>query len=179
MHHTKRLLALLLTLILAFTLAMPAFAEDVPPEEPDPAMPVITVQPQDIGIKEFFIFIFGKAVTLSVQAYIPNGDEVGCQWYIDGKSIEGETGSTLQVRDEGDTRRYHVEVFNQTNPEDVVKSNSVRVESAREKLRKNLTFLFYPITLPLVALFELLLLFGITIVPLLTLPFAAIYGWLK
>ena len=41
MKLSKRLLALLLTLSLAFTLALPAFAED----EPDLAMPVVAVQP--------------------------------------------------------------------------------------------------------------------------------------
>ena len=123
MNHTKRLLALLLTLLLAFTLALPAFAEDDPPEEPDPAMPVITRQPQ-AGKWRFL-----EGVNISLEAQIPNGDPIGYIWHIryeDG-SEKSLTGYGLAILvDYGAT--FTVEVYNKANPEYRVTSESLRLE---------------------------------------------------
>jgi len=70
MRHTKALLSLLLTLALAFSLALPALAD-----EPDPAMPVIAKQPQSVTVKS------GESFTLTVEAEIASGGEIGYQWY--------------------------------------------------------------------------------------------------
>jgi len=109
MKTCKRLSALLLALLLAFGIASPAAAEieapdaelsvELPdaelsaeidvlsdaepspaspaPRDDNPAMPVITKQPQSITVK------CCEEFTLSVEAYIPNGDEVGYRWYIE------------------------------------------------------------------------------------------------
>ena len=62
MKRMKRLLALLLALALALILALPAFAE------PDPAMPVITVQPQNATIIEVLFYV--KETTIRVNAHV-------------------------------------------------------------------------------------------------------------
>jgi len=82
MKTVKRLFILLLSLALAFTLALPAFAED---DEPASPMPVITVQPERISTGIF------TEITLRVEAEIPNGDPLGYQWYdaFNKKPIEG------------------------------------------------------------------------------------------
>ena len=106
---------------LAFTLALPAFAED-----PDPAMPVITKQPQGGRIKP------NKTLTLSVQASIPNGDEIGYQWWCvhpDGKiSRIDTTAETTHHNAIRGTYSYYVEVYNRANPENKVTSETVQVE---------------------------------------------------
>lgn len=96
MSLTKKLFALLLALALALGLALPTFAGG----EPDPAMPVITKQPEDVKLN---VNLFGDAeFTLRIEAYIPNGDPVGYQWWYDLSNtgslyvpIEGATGSTF------------------------------------------------------------------------------------
>ena len=69
MKHTKRLLALLLTLVLALGLALPTFAST------NPAMPVITKQPQSVTV------LNGETYTFSIEAEIPNGDPLRYEWY--------------------------------------------------------------------------------------------------
>jgi len=117
----KKLLALLLTLALAFTLALPAFAED-----PDPAMPVITRQPKGLRVRN------GESFTLSVEATIPNGDEIGYQWYIVSSSLgrdiaKEDTAELTATIYGGQDYPYYVEVYNRSNPELRVKSNTVHV----------------------------------------------------
>ncbi len=89
----KKLLALLLTLVLAFALAAPAFAE-----EPEPPSAVnwdafyITEQPQSQIVPH------GEGFTLSVKVNAPEGVEVTYQWRnTHGDIVEGATSSTLQL----------------------------------------------------------------------------------
>jgi len=93
MKYHKHLCVLLLTLLLAFGIAPSAAAEteifDV--QSNDSAMPVITRQPESLTV------LCCEEFTLSVEAYIPNGDELGYQWYHGGSSIDGATGPTLTV----------------------------------------------------------------------------------
>ena len=119
MKPIKRLLALLLTLALAFALALPALAQD---EEPNPAMPVITVQPQGGRIRLY------ESVTVSIQAHIPNGDEPGYLWhcrYSDGSEESWYGGAQIEIYD---AASCYVEVYNKANPEYRVTSATVQVE---------------------------------------------------
>ena len=157
MKTAKTLLALALTLALTLTLALPAFAETDPSEEPDPAMPVITVQPEGVRVK------FGRFVTLSVQANIPNGDEIGYQWYCGDTKLDGETGASIRFRainiyqGSGD---YRIEVFSLTNEACSITSELARVEIDKTVYMNILTFLLYLmpvgtlVALPLIALHE-------------------------
>jgi len=123
MKRTKRLLAILLALALAFTLALPAFAED-----PDPAMPVITVQPQSVHVA-----YFNKGFTLFVEAYIPNGDAIGYRWVrIPPSGAEEKVGGnfasyTYTEWSAPETYYFYVEVYNRNNPELSVTSETVSV----------------------------------------------------
>ena len=130
MKQSKRLLALMLTLVLAFSLALPALAEDAdPPEEPNPAMPVITVQPVGGRARQYGI------TTLSVQAYIPNGDEIGYQWYRDNSDefyIWEEDGKSATLSDWSDSAAdYYVVVYNLNHPECSVTSETVHIDVYR------------------------------------------------
>ena len=80
----KRLLAVLLIFLLAFPVALAAFAEDEPAEEPNPAMPVITVQPVGGTVKK------GEKFTLSVQAHCPNGDKINWLYFHDWEIYDPE-----------------------------------------------------------------------------------------
>lgn len=86
MKHTKKLLALLLTALLAFALAAPAMAvdrDDITITGPTSAVP------------------FGQAFTLSVSVELPDGTEIeSYQWkffYGSSQQIEGATDSILRV----------------------------------------------------------------------------------
>jgi len=92
MKHIKKTLAVLLALILGMGLGVPAAAE-----EPDPSVPVITVQPVGVGV------LLGEDFTLSVQAHIPNGETVGYQWHIANPfniDIKDATGPELTLKAE-------------------------------------------------------------------------------
>ena len=168
MKHAKKLLALLLTLALALTLALPAFAEDEPPEEPNPAMPVITVQPQSVRVR------VNETFTLSVEAYIPNGDEIGYRWsgyglgYTpkDTKELTYTFGSWYQG-----TYEYTVEVFNLNNPELIITSEIAVVE-AYQTFRDRIEYWFAA------ALWGFWFFGGpFILVPLM--PFVWIYNWIR
>jgi len=124
MKHTKRLIALLLGIVLTFSLALPAFAEGDPPEEPDPAMPVITVQPKNVNVS------YREKFTLSVRAYISNGDRIGYLWRTaDGETIEDTSYPEFtRYSDVNWTGDYCVEVYNRDHPEYRVTSETVHVE---------------------------------------------------
>ena len=126
----KRLLALLLALVLAFGLAMPAIAQESLTEHSsanadttegsatkNPAMPVITVQPQVLMYND-------TSFEIRFEAHIPNGDPMGIRWYDAGTgwlvasdpaafwigvSVDflGLGGGTTQFR-------YYVEAYNRT-----------------------------------------------------------------
>ena len=89
MKHTKKLLAILLTFVLALTLGLPAFAE---------------VNWDDFrftkGASFKQIVKHGKSFTIFVEVNIPDGvDRVEYQWYriLNNKLIEGATTATLQL----------------------------------------------------------------------------------
>jgi hypothetical protein len=124
MKSTKRLLAILLVFLLTFGFAMPAIAEEEPPEEPLSAVPVITVQPQGgsaRGRNEF---------TLTVEAYIPNGSPLAYQWYrvVQSEHRARTGGKNLTVSGWGETHTYFVRVFNAANPDFYVISETATVE---------------------------------------------------
>ena len=93
MNFTKRILAVILTLALAFLLTLPAMAA-VNWNELS-----ITKQPQNLTIKN------GESFTLSVEVNVPAGAEVEYQWYRspfagsenDSTRISGATQPVLQL----------------------------------------------------------------------------------
>ena len=113
----KRILSILLVLALAFTLALPAFAED-----PDPAMPVITVQPEGVRVHPNRTFV------LSVEAYIPNGDPIRYLWYRDDGTAFASAAEVRRSESTLGTYNYYVVVINNANPEYSVTSETVQVE---------------------------------------------------
>jgi len=139
MKHAKKLLALLLTIALALSLALPAFAE----EEPNPAMPVITVQPQGGSQKAF-----RASFTVSVQAHIPNDDNIGYEWYRNGV-LTRQTGASMNdgLSSPG-TLEIYVVVYNRDNPEYRVTSQTVQCVleelSFLEKVHLEVNGLFKP-----------------------------------
>jgi len=120
----KKLLAILIALILALGIYTPAFAEMELPDEPHPAMPVIIVQPVggQVNLNENY--------KLSVEAHIPNGDEIGYRWYCNGEPMGQQAREWTSYRTRT-TADYHVVVYNRTNPEYSVTSETVRVEVYR------------------------------------------------
>jgi len=179
----KQYLRTLLTcaLILAMTLsfALPAFAED---NEPNPAVPVITVQPQGSSQKDS-----RATFSLSVGAHIPNGDAIGYAWYRDGALIpENETSAAAIRLTTPGTASIYVVVYNLEHPERSVTSETVQIElralSFWDKVRTTLSdisgaageVLQIPLKIlafPFVALIELLMLAAIVVLPLMAAPF--------
>jgi hypothetical protein len=129
---SKRLTALLLALALALTFALPALAEGES-EEPNPAMPVITVQPQTVRVKA------NRDFTLSVKAHIPNGDEIGYWWWDDTYS-RSPIGSTEKIKLNRNPFTYsiYVEVYNAAHPEYSVTSEIACVEVYRPAIEDSL-----------------------------------------
>ena len=80
----KKLLAALLVLVLALSLALPAMAAVNWNEFR------ITKEPRDITIK------YGDSFTLSVEVRVPEGVEAEYEWYSDGK-IENATAPELRL----------------------------------------------------------------------------------
>jgi len=121
MKQSKRLLASLLALLLALGLGLPALAVDEPPEEPDPAMPVITVQPY--GAREGHLIL-----SFRVEAYIPNGDEPGFLWVGPGTDAYSEIRQNMYVFAVPGANDYYVEVYNRSSPEYRVVSDTASVD---------------------------------------------------
>jgi|GEM_PF-2514947 len=92
MKNMKRLLAVVLVVALVLTsLVLPIQAQD---ETDYSARPVITRQPISVEGQPF------QRLTLRVEAYIPNGDRIGFQWYYQPvlgspNILEGETSASL------------------------------------------------------------------------------------
>jgi len=162
MKQPKKLIALLLTLVLAFGLMLPALAEGeteaetdpVAPvvtmqEEADPAMPIITVQPQGGRIRA------GKNFSLSVEAHIPNGDEIGFRWRVStGRVANTQTISIMASNPE--TYTVYVEVYNRSNPEYVVVSQTATVNvyyNVLDWIGVGAGVLLLPVTLPALFVF--------------------------
>jgi len=146
MKLTKRILASLLALALALTLALPAFAEN----EPNPAIPVITVQPEGGRVRT------GQSITLSVEAHIPNGDEIGFRWYDSQRNrLVDAQHASLDFTFPG-TYTYYVEAYNVSNPEYAVTSQTVTVEAyygALDWAGAGSGILLLPLTLPALFIF--------------------------
>ena len=121
----KRLLALLLTLLLAMGIAPFAFAQEDEPLAPDPVAmtPVITQQPQGFRVST----VHGSTMPVRVQAHIPNGDTVGYRWYRNGELFTTHESITLSTRSPA-AADYHVVVFNRDHPEYYITSETVRAE---------------------------------------------------
>ena len=137
MKLLKRLPVSLLVIALALGLALPALAID------DPAMPVITAQPQDVSIKS------NRRIVLSVEAHIPNGDEIGYQWYRGSKMLDGQTGARLEIKLAAptDSGLYYVVVCNRGDEAFNVTSASANVKVSQTLFQQFLTWLllFMPI----------------------------------
>ncbi|MCL2195764.1 MAG: hypothetical protein FWB76_07430 [Oscillospiraceae bacterium] len=108
MKHAKKLLAILLAmLVLGSIAAVPAAANDVPA-----GTPVITQQPSPLE----FTIVAGETFTLSVQAYIPNGDPVAFQWMRGSSVLVNHTQATYtrttDARATSGVLQYHVRVYN-------------------------------------------------------------------
>ena len=88
MKLTKHILAALLALALALTLALPVFAEN----EPNPVMPVITVQPVGQTIKH------GDSFTLSVEVSVPAGVKVVSYFWQEAHSGGAGAGTESVLR---------------------------------------------------------------------------------
>ena len=141
MSHSKKLLALLLSLVLALGLAVPAFAAG----EADEAMPVITKQPEDVVVAAKFFYVPAE-YTLSVEAYCPNGDPVGYQW-CDAVPITGAVDSAYTSRFGSSSARkytYYCIVYNAKEGFDSeyrVTSNVVYVSQREDALSLGVTLL--------------------------------------
>ena len=136
----KKLVSVLLAVLLAAGLFVPAMAEEEDPTPISP-MPVITAQPQNIR----FRYTFEPSTTeFSVEAYIPNGDPIGYEWHK--KTIFGDTTlygesdtywfSPLKLWDQG---QYYVVVYNKDDP-------TCRVTSETARLNVDLAWYFIPVT---------------------------------
>ena len=115
MKYAKKWLTLLLALAMGLAPAMPAFAA----AEPNPAMPVITM---DMLI-DMAPVKYGKQyrLDLTIQAVIPNGDPIGYQWYewyegvLDPRAIPGANAPSYTVHSMntgGANPSYYCVVFN-------------------------------------------------------------------
>ena len=109
MRFAKRFLALLLVISLGLGFAAHCFAED---DDVDGAMPVITKQPESAKVP-----LTQKRDPVTIEAYIPNGDAIGYQWYdASGKTpveIEGATDSSMPIK--YSYRSYYCVVYNQND----------------------------------------------------------------
>jgi len=123
MKFTKRMLAAILALAMALTLCLPAMADDeIPPEEPNPAMPVITMMLQGARVK------YGQPLTLTAEAYVPNGDAVRYEWY--GPMSRRGSGASLTIDkvNQYDAGNYLLYVYNASDKSCYVKAELVRVD---------------------------------------------------
>ena len=127
MKRFKKLLVLLLSFIFVFGLALPVLAQESILEHSEatenPAMPVITVQPQGGRVRVY------EAIRLSVQASIPNGESVSYRWYRENNDIEYfDTATLLYTEAKPGDFYFYVEVYNRNHPEYSVISEIVRIE---------------------------------------------------
>jgi len=118
MKLAKKLAALLLTLALAFSLALPAFAETDAPA----MMPIITRQPKNHRMRASTRGTYD----LGIYAYIPNGDPVMYRLYSGDEFIEEMSSPYINTNYE--SGEYHFIIYNSANPEYCVTSNTFRVD---------------------------------------------------
>jgi len=134
MKLPKRILALLLAFMLALGLGASVIAEDEPPGEPNPAMPVITAQPQSITIQN------NSEFSISVQAEIPNGDPMRYEWFSveSGMTVSDETsitgGISVQFAKNAANAQfqYYVVVYNANDESLYVTSETATLTVTRE-----------------------------------------------
>jgi len=170
MKHIKRILAALLTLALALSLALPAMAA-VNWDELR-----ITGQPPKKQLIQH-----GDSFTLSVEVNEPAGLEVAYQWYRDYSSmIDGATGPELNLgSDNSHYPEYHflggmweryecrITAYEKDDEGNIVSSRSLRSDSATVSTKLTLLGRLYGITLAP---------FGLAFTgPILMLPLAFIY----
>ena len=128
MKLSKRPLALLLALALAFALAVPAFAEESLPEELTPAVPVITTQPRNTRVIESG----GASVQVGIKAHIPGGGEVRYRMYLGDQLIQDT--SLPYISSDNVSGMYHIEAYNRVHPEYYTTSKTFRVEVSKLSL---------------------------------------------
>lgn len=119
----KKFTAILLVLSLLFAFALFASAQEIEnnAEESNPAMPVITLQPQGGRSR--------GSHHVSIEASAPNGDEISFRWYRNGiLAFQGIWEDSAHVGTPGATTYYHIVVYNRTNPAYYVKSDVISVE---------------------------------------------------
>jgi len=160
MKLPKRILALLLAFMLALGLGASVIAEDEPPGEPNPAMPVITAQPRGGRVK------LGRSLNLRVKAHIPNGDEIGYRWFRDERQLGTDKASITGTANQFSAGDYRVEIYNRANPEYCVTSETVHVEVYQTFFQKVRLDVFFEIV------FAILLAPVLLPVALLIMPFA-------
>jgi len=129
----KRALAVLLALVLAFGLALPAMAAEDEPEpcpycaedSTCPRMPVITQQPQSVRMDLFS----DGFIPVSVEAYIPNDEWIGVRWYRGEQAVRSNSNihNRFNVHVNTESGDYHAVVYNIFSPEHYVVSETFRV----------------------------------------------------
>jgi len=170
MKQTKKLLAMVLTITLAFSLAMPAMAA-VNWDE----FRITKQPPKELLIKH------GDSFTLSVEVSVPTAVEVEYQWYNDhGSKIEGATGPELHLGPDnsqypeydrlgGEWERYECRItaYEKDDDGNVLSSRNLRSDSATVLIELTILGRLYGITLAP---------FGLAFAgPILMLPLAFIY----
>jgi len=141
MKHTKKLLALLLTLVIALGFSAPvAFAQETEAKSTvnwDEFY--IVTQPQDVKIKK------GESFMLAVQANSPNGVEVTYQWYRDYVQIKGAASPDLHLDSQdffpvSETAIYHCTITASEKDADgsEIASKTLQSISARVRITKTL-----------------------------------------
>ena len=91
MKTTKRMLAILLTLILAFTLALPAMAEESEPPVNWDELYIVTQPPEQLTVP------FGADIVLSVEVSAPEGVVVVYQWQIGDRATPASEQPQLRL----------------------------------------------------------------------------------
>jgi len=134
MKHTKKLLALLLTLALALPFALPATAAV------DWNEFKITKQPQDPRITH------GEILTLSVEVIVPDGVEVEYQWRHFGVDIENSNAPEIHIAPDNpsyprwagseDSYRCWITAYEKDGGGNVISSQTLKTNSVTVITRK-------------------------------------------
>ena len=145
----KKLISVLLAaILLAFSLALPASAQESEVME-NPAMPVITEQSPNLRVRR------GRhpTITMRVDAHIPSGDPIGFRWYLEDRYLPGPGNRNNTFANAGtiyDSRNYHVVVYNQNYPQYYVRT-TIRIETFTPFTDRVIRFLVlfgFPIAIP-------------------------------
>ena len=119
MKRSKRILALFLSVILALGLGPAVFAEGE--NEPDPAMPVITKQPESLTVS----FPFDSDIRITIEAEIPNGDPISYLWFVNDELyypwLHDFREPYFKCGSKGENKaksKYHCVVYNKNKDDD-------------------------------------------------------------